>query len=70
MYFLKFGAKIPISIDFVSYFMNYLQNKKAILFFKMALVFEKSNALENYTQYFTVFINHFNAYGLAFLFFT
>ena len=27
--FYKFGAKVPISIDFVNYFTIYLQNKKA-----------------------------------------
>jgi len=34
MYFLKFGAKIPISIDFVDYFSKYLENKKATLKFQ------------------------------------
>lgn len=39
MYFLKFAAKIPISIDFVAYFINYFKNKKASLNLKMALYY-------------------------------
>jgi hypothetical protein len=39
--FFKFGAKVPISIDFVNYFMIYFGNKKATLILQDGLRFGK-----------------------------
>ncbi|EIA08898.1 hypothetical protein HJ01_01664 [Flavobacterium frigoris PS1] len=44
-YFFKFGAKIPISIDFVKYFVVFFQIKKADLFLQVGFEFLKQGVI-------------------------